>query len=241
VRAQLAALAKLGLLDSSVRELEVELRSIPEALEQRRLDLQRLEMLLAKERDQLTEAERLRATHEQDIKDRNDVLARSKAKAAKAKNAREAEAAERETEAARRTIKEREEERDRLNTAMEQVQASLADHEKEFSDLRALSVEEEERGRTRMQELNAEKDKALVGRDAIVAQLTPAIVRRYEHIRVRKGSSAVAEIVDGTCTACRITLPAQQYIIVQRCETLEQCPSCVRIMYYRPALDDLLD
>jgi len=237
VRDQLRALAKLAEIDGSARELDQELREIPARVDGMRLDVQRLESLLAAERGQLAEAERLDRVHHEDLASRNDQLSKARGKTAKAKNAREAEAAEREVEAVRRGIRERDDEHLKLAEAIEKVKASLGEHEKEFENLKSLFREEETKAAGRIAELEVERGKVLQGRDAIVARLPRPIASRYQRIRDQRGV-AVAEVVDGTCKGCRMQIPAQQYNVLRRGETIEQCAACQRIIFHRQVIED---
>lgn len=241
MREQLAALAKLAEVDASTRNLELEIKEIPERINSMRLDVGRLETLLSREREQLTEAERLYTKELDEIREKGEQLARSKSKVAKAHNAKEVEAAERELESLRRATKEREDERDRLAKAIQQVQASLLEHEKEFSELKTIVAEEEEKSRAKLAELETQRSQVLVGRGDLTKKIAQDVLRRYDMIRERRGGMGVAAVVNGTCSGCRMALPAQQNIIIQRAETFEQCPNCIRILYVRETLLELLD
>jgi len=73
-------------------------------------------------------------------------------------------------------------------------------------------------------------------RSAIVASITPATYQRYERVRkvkTRRGV-AVAEAVDGRCTACNIAMRLQFYQDVKRGDQILACESCQRILYYNP-------
>ena len=134
-------------------------------------------------------------------------------------------------------IKEREEEVGRLDEAVGKVRASLAEHEQEFNELRGLFSEEETKGRARMAELQAEREKVVAGRDEIVTKLASNVFRRYEQIRQRRGT-ALAEIIEGTCMGCRMQVPAQEFVELQRGDKLQQCPHCLRILVYKPLIED---
>jgi hypothetical protein len=164
------------------------------------------------------------------------MLSRAKGKGAKARNAREVDAAEREMEAVRRTMREREEERGRLREAMNKSRATLEQHQLEIGELRAVIEEDERKARARLDELNAQRTQVLTGRDAIVAQLEKTLVRRYERIREKRGT-AVVEVVDETCQGCQLRLPAQQANELRRSEEIHQCPQCNRILFYRSDLE----
>ncbi len=230
VREQMVALAKLGRIDASTHELDRELKEIPKEVDSLREAVSLLEGLLAKERSDLEQAETLRTTQETLIKEAQDAISRSKAKSAKAKNGREAEAVERELETNRRTVKEREAERDKLSAAIQQVQKSLGQHETEFLGLKEMLTQKEAAGQARTAELNVKRDLALTGRGAIAELIPKDIVRRYDAFRIRKGSG-VAEVRDGICLGCRVSVRPQQHIVIQREQAIEQCNQCQRYLY----------
>ena len=76
----------------------------------------------------------------------------------------------------------------------------------------------------------------LNGRDDLVAKVPKSVVKRYE--RLRGGlPNAVIIISDGTCGACRMALPPQLTIELQRANELHQCPHCRRIIIHKTLLD----
>ncbi|MEZ4287810.1 MAG: C4-type zinc ribbon domain-containing protein, partial [Polyangiales bacterium] len=90
---------------------------------------------------------------------------------------------------------------------------------------------EEQSSEGKLAELRTERDVLLAGRDELVALVDPAVIRRYD--RLRKGiQNVVAIISDGTCTACRMALPPQLYIDLQRGTEIQDCPHCRRIVLF---------
>jgi predicted nucleic acid-binding Zn-ribbon protein len=77
------------------------------------------------------------------------------------------------------------------------------------------------------QELKAE-------RAEIVKSITPSLYQRYERVRVSRRGQAVAEVVDGRCTACQIALRLQYFQDLKRGDSILMCESCQRILYYNP-------
>jgi predicted nucleic acid-binding Zn-ribbon protein len=230
VREQLVALAKLGRIDASTQELDKELKDIPNEVAELRQSVVLLEGLLAKERSDLQAAQALREQQDSLIKDAQDGISRAKAKSAKAKNAREAEAVERELDSVRRSLKDREAERDKLNVAIEQVQKSLTQHESEFAELREVFATKDADAQARIAVLEEKRKAALVGRDEIAALVPRDILRRYDAIRGRR-VTGVAEARDGVCQGCRMSVRPMQYIVIQREEGIEQCAQCQRYLY----------
>lgn len=230
VREQLVALAKLGRIDASTQELDRELREIPKEIDELRHSVSLLEGFLAKERSQLEEAQRLRDQHDSLIKEAQDAIARAKAKTAKAKNAREAEAVERELDVARRSLKDREVEREKLVQAIDQVQKSLSEHETEFTGMKELFTQKDGEAQSRIAELEGQRKQALTGRDELAAQVPRDILSRYDALRGRRGTG-VAEAKDGVCQGCRMSVRPMQFIVIQREEGIERCAQCQRYLY----------
>lgn len=237
MREELVALAKLAEMDDSARDIDAELKQIPQQLEELRASVQMLESLLAQEREQLAQAEALKAQQAAELKERGEGLQRARKKVAQATNIREANAAEREVDGNRRAIKEREDELGRIGDTIEAKTASLAEREKDFEEAKSLLQSQEESSKSRVAELESQRDVLLNGRDQLVAKVPNNVVKRYE--RLRTGiPNAVIIIGDGNCTACRMALPPQLTIELQRADELHQCPHCRRIIIHKTVVED---
>lgn len=73
-----------------------------------------------------------------------------------------------------------------------------------------------------------------VERAEIVKSVTPSLYQRYERVKVSRRGQAVAEVVEGRCTACQIALRLQYYQDLKRGDSILMCESCQRILYYNP-------
>lgn len=237
MREELVALAKLAEMDDSARDIDAELKQIPQRLGELRNNVQTLENMLAQERQQLAEAEQLKIQQSGELKERNEGLQRARKKAAQASSIREADAAEREVDANRRAIREREEELGRIGDAIAAKTASLAEREKDFEEAKGVLQSREESFKTRVAELEEQRGKLLDGRDVLAAKVSRPVIKRYE--RLKTGiANAVIIISDGTCTACRMALPPQLTIELHRANELHQCPHCRRIIIHKTVVED---
>ena len=237
MREELVALARLAAMDNSARDIDAELEQIPQRVQELRSSVQMLENLLAQERQQLEEAERLKEQQGAELKERNEGLQRARKKAAQASSIREADASTREVDANRRAIKEREEELNRIVQAIEAKTESLAEREKDFEEAKGVLRSQEEASKVRIAELEEQRGKLLDGREQLAAKVSKSVVKRYE--RLKSGlANAVIIITDGNCTACRMALPPQLTIELQRGDELHQCPHCRRIIIHKSVIDD---
>lgn len=107
----------------------------------------------------------------------------------------------------------------------------------------ALKKEKEEvaaetlRARERTADDRRQLDKALAERAALAAQVKPALYAQYERIRKKWHGHAVAEVQEGRCAACFITLRPQHYQDLRRGDQVLTCESCGRILFYNPPVD----
>jgi predicted nucleic acid-binding Zn-ribbon protein len=78
-------------------------------------------------------------------------------------------------------------------------------------------------------------------RAAIVSRLNANVYRQYERIRKGRQGVAMAEAVDGRCSACHMAMRLQFFQDLKRGDQVMHCESCSRILYYNPpaAIEDL--
>jgi predicted nucleic acid-binding Zn-ribbon protein len=230
VQDKLRALIRLAKIDASAREIDDQLRGIPRELDDRRAAIRALEALVAGQGVQATEAEKLLTAHDEELKQRTEMLSKSKAKGAKARNMREADASERELESIRKSIKDAETEKERLQGLIAQTRGALSGPatalEEQKTALDAATIASE----SRLAELRAEREKIVVGRDRFVNELPKPLYRKYERLRPTL-HPLVAEVVDDTCTACHKKIPAQLSNTIMKSEDFHQCPHCLRFLF----------
>ena len=77
-------------------------------------------------------------------------------------------------------------------------------------------------------------DETSAARGDAAKQLSPAALRLFEHVSKQRKGLAVAEARDGGCTVCHVRMRPQMFNEVRRGESLVQCESCLRILYFVP-------
>lgn len=118
------------------------------------------------------------------------------------------------------------------------------------ADTIAVAIKEAEtRFAARRKEIEAEKQEltdeiatlqrtlatATQQRDALLADLNPQLVAMFEQVsRVRKGIAVTTATRDGLCSVCHVRLRPQVFQQVRHNDTIVQCDSCQRILYYIP-------
>jgi predicted nucleic acid-binding Zn-ribbon protein len=93
---------------------------------------------------------------------------------------------------------------------------------------------EKARARERTAADQSQLDQGKAERKGMVAALKPQTYSIYERIRKKWHGSAVAEVVDGRCSACQIMLRPQFFQDLRHSDHLMTCESCGRILIYNP-------
>ncbi len=90
-----------------------------------------------------------------------------------------------------------------------------------------VELEEKQKG---WEEAIKEKQKE---RNDVTASLNPALLKKYETIRERRGGLGVVEVKDETCRGCHMNIPPQTYIQLMRgTEEIITCPHCHRMLFF---------
>jgi len=78
----------------------------------------------------------------------------------------------------------------------------------------------------------AELAQASSERDALVAKLPQNLRKLYDHLRVKhKNGIFVAEVVNGICSACNLSLRPQVYQDLRQGDEVLTCDNCRRLLY----------
>jgi len=86
----------------------------------------------------------------------------------------------------------------------------------------------------RLRSLAADIERDRGRRQQIIGTVDEALRSRYEMILSRRGGLAVVAVRDGTCQGCRMRVPPQLYNQIQRNDQVFLCPSCQRMLHWRP-------
>ncbi len=233
IEAQIDALESLAVLDAELKELREELGSERQALNTKQQHLAELDSRLARDQKSVEEMERMRSELMTEVRQMSVQVEKSREKLARCRTEREANAAQREVEELRKLYRDRELEIDKLvalvDNARGEIDKVTSERETLAGELGANQTDVASK-LADLEQQTASKDSA---RQEAAARVTPVLYRRYELIRKRRGT-ALAHTVEGTCSACHMRLPPMLFQQLMRKDDFGQCPSCNRILYFRP-------
>jgi hypothetical protein len=237
LKEQIKLLIELQKHDARIQELEGMKKVWPQKLETLRGDVEKVEALLARERQQLDDTESWRRKQEDEARVQEGELLKAKQRSSLVKNAKEMMANERELQANRKAAQEREEEVAKLGGAVEGAKKSIAQHEGELEQLRQHVAAEEETAKVKTAEIDAQIAEAQKARTEAAAAVNPQVLKKYSSIKMRRGL-ALAPVKNGTCQGCNMNIPPQLFNVLQRGNSIELCGSCNRIIYWEKLIEE---
>jgi predicted nucleic acid-binding Zn-ribbon protein len=232
VKAELEKLIDLQTTDTNIRRLK---QSIDTAIERRAVLEQEFEQHafsireIQKKRDDLN-AER--TAHENQIADNKTYLERADRNLKHAQNQKEYETAMREMDVLQKQVVALETKVVEAMTAIEEVEKELESRAEEINTLDAKRDEAYKRFdkelKSNQTELNSESKK----REAVFVTLPAQLASVYDRLAQRsRDGIAVAEVINGSCSACNMSLRPQMNVEVKKGDKIMTCESCSRILY----------
>jgi predicted nucleic acid-binding Zn-ribbon protein len=117
------------------------------------------------------------------------------------------------------------EEADGLSAELEAAQTALAGIRREAEAERAAFV-------TERRALETELARLAGARSGEVRDVSPALLAKYEQLLKGRRGIAVAQMIGDSCTACHVRLRPHVTQQVRRNDSVVQCESCQRILYW---------
>jgi predicted nucleic acid-binding Zn-ribbon protein len=233
IQAQIEVLEALAAVDAELMELNDALKLEREGLQSKQSQLSTLDDRFERGRKSAEEMEKMRNDLVAELRQMGQQVERAREKLSRCRNEREANAAQRELEELRKLYRDREQEIEKIEALITQArdEASQLSTERERISGELGKTQGDVMGRLATSEQLVDAKNA--ERQALVQRVDPRLYRRYELVRKRKGT-AIAHTSNGTCSACHMQLQPMLFQKLLRGDEFGQCPSCNRILYFRP-------
>lgn len=232
MKAELEKLIELQKTDTHIRLLKKQL----ETAEQRRAEIeQEFERHASSIREIQGRRDKFnteRIDLEKQIADNKTYLERADRNLKHAQNQKEYETAMRELDALQKQIAAFETQVVEKMTAIEEVEKQLAERAEEINSIDATRV-------AALKEFDAEVaanksafNTETKNREIVFATLPAQLASVYNRLAQRsRDGIAVAEVVNGSCSACFMALRPQMQVEVRKGQQIITCESCTRILY----------
>lgn len=236
MRNQIEVLATLQDVDREIQEknrakgiLLAEIRRMEEEIKAKKAEIELL-------RSEWVEKDRTRSDKERMLQEEGRKAAEKRMRMNRVKNLKELQALQREIDQIKQSNVQLEEELIPLLEELEGQASSLKAKEEELARLEKEWGEKTQEMKVRLAEIEQEIAEATKARLAIASQLNGELIGRYELIFSRRGGMAVVAVSEGICQGCYMNIPPQLWNEIIKSERLNLCPSCHRILYYKPTV-----
>jgi uncharacterized protein len=225
-------LIRLQHLETTAEDARRKIADHPGRLQALDARLQAARDALAGAKAQLTVVQEKRRVEEKEVATVQSRLAKYKDQLLEVKTNREYTAMLHEIETAQNDIRGREDRiletmmaGDDLSAEIKKVDTELKVAEKEVAAARAQLDAE-------MATLQAEIERTGSERQKLVAEIDRGILSLFEQTAKGRRGVAVAEARNGLCTICHVRLRPQVFNEIRKNESIIQCDSCRRILYF---------
>lgn len=232
MKSDLSTLVELQKTDSRIRELK---ESIDSADERRAVIEQEFELHASSIREIQTrkkDSEEEKATLEASIAEAKTSLERANRNLTTAADQKQYEAAMREIDVLNKQVSKNE---TKIIQQLEIIEETNSVLEERADEVNNLESDWEERQAAFDKELKKHRrlfNKLTKERQAVFDSVAPRLANMYNRFITRsRDGIAVAEVVDGACSACFMSLRKQMIVLLRTTPDILTCESCTRILY----------
>lgn len=232
MRQYLLDLYEIQKIDLNIREQERAHEALPARLRQLESNVADLQGRINSLTEQRNNAQKEGKALHASVDAEKDKIRKWEARLNEIRNQREYQALQRETEGSKRANRDNEEKIGELKQLGERLDKELHELEAKLSDEDAACTKEKAEVETRATELKAQIEADRARRNALVPRIPKPVFRKYDSIRSKRFGIGLSPVAAGCCTGCNMKLPPQLYNILQRGDSIEQCPSCHRLIFW---------
>jgi predicted nucleic acid-binding Zn-ribbon protein len=236
LRAQIEILASLQNVDREIKEKKGIKQGLLGELQTKEKEIQAKKQEIAVLAPIIAEKEKLRLEKDRVLQDEGKKAMDKRMRMNRIKNIKELQALQREIEQIRQSNSDLEEELIRIMEEMEGINSEIKTKQEDLAKLQEQWKQKQEELETQISGIDQAVTEASTRRQSIAAQIAGDLISRYELIFSRRGGMAVVEVTGGICQGCYMNIPPQLWNDIIRSEKVILCPSCQRILYYKPPL-----
>ena len=228
-------LIRLQQLDSTIEEARRRIAAHPDRLAAADMRLTDAKERVEGARQRLKDNQDARRGLEKEAAVFQGRVSKFKDQLSEVKTNREYQAIQHETETAQRDLGAIEEkvleqmmDADIIAADIKQAEAVMAAEQKDVDADKAILAKE-------LTSVEAALAQASQARASLLAETEPRLIALFEQVaKVRKGVAICSATRDGLCSVCHVRLRPHVFQLVRQNDSIIQCDTCHRILYYVP-------
>jgi predicted nucleic acid-binding Zn-ribbon protein len=231
----LQRLIDLQRLETTIAEARAAIAAHPQRLAEAEAQLAAATQVLDAARNRLKDNQDARRALEKDVALYQGRLSKFRDQQSAVKTNKEYQALGHEIETAQRDLGSVEEKVIERMVEADVIAADVKQAETMFAARRQEIEAEKKRLTENLAAVEASLKAATDARTALLAQMEPRLVATFEQVaRARKGIAVTMATRDGLCSVCHVRLRPQVFQQIRHNDSIVQCDSCQRILYYIP-------
>jgi len=235
---QIEILAALQTLDREIKRQKTVKQEILGDVQGRQKAIDAIKREIEALKASFAEKEKLRQEKDRLFEDEGKKAVDRRMRMNRIKNIKELQALQREVDQIKQSNGEVEEQLIKIMEEIDVVKSAIAAKEGDLARLQGEWQQKQDDMRQQVSRIDREVAEAAEQRNRIAAQVGRDLISRYELIFSRRGGTAVVEVAGGICQGCYMNIPPQLWNEIIKSEKVHLCPSCQRILYHKPALEE---
>jgi len=232
---QIEILASLQMVDREIKEHRGRKQSLLSEIENKERQIQAKKREIETLAGAYAEKEKLRLEKDRVFQDEGKKAMDRRMRMNRIKNAKELQALQREIEQLKQNNGDLEEELIRIMEEIDAIKAQTQGKEAEMAAMQDEWQKQQQELKGQITGIDEAVSDAASRRQRIAAQVAGELISRYELLFSRRGGTAVVEVTGGICQGCYMNIPPQLWNEIIKNEKVNLCPSCQRILYFKPA------
>jgi predicted nucleic acid-binding Zn-ribbon protein len=234
-RDDIDVLVKLQGVETEANRIKAVLNEVPKKLDVLDTKLREFEQLVEDQEAIVSELKIKYRENESDVQMHLDMISKSQEKLVSVKTNKEYQAILKEIGEFKKKNCDIE---DEMLASLDRTEADekvLSDRKTEYSQLKDEIESEKD---LVIKESEAEEKKlSLFETDwnKIAEQIAPELLEIYKKVQKQTKGITITTVKNAVCQACYMNIPPQMYNELHRCDELNFCPHCYRIVYYNGA------
>ncbi|MFT3714275.1 MAG: C4-type zinc ribbon domain-containing protein [Archangium sp.] len=238
MRDKLLALAALQKVDLDIAALKKNAEVYPREMAELEKQLATAKAAVDAERTKLDQLETQRRTLEQTIGEEKDKVRKWEGRLSDQRSTREYSALAREIDIAKKGQQTMSEDVQELGKQIIIARDVVKTKETEFTSKTKDLVDRIEALRTKLADVEAQVKVIDEKRTEAARGVDSGLLRQYDVVRKKRMPALVPVNAPGTCSGCRMNIPAQRFNQLVASKGIDTCPSCTRIIYAAETLEE---
>jgi len=236
LREQIEILASLQNVDREIKEKKDTKKGLLGELQRKEVEVQAKRGEMASFAAAFAEKDKLRQEKERVLQEEGKKTVDKRMRMNRIKNIKELQALQREIDQIKQSNSELEEELIKIFDEIDGIKAEMKGKEEELSRIEEEWKQKQPELQGQISGIDQAVSEASTLRQSIASQITGDLMSRYELIFARRGGTAVVLVSGGICQGCYMNIPPQLWNEIIKSEKVNLCPSCQRILYWKPAM-----